>query len=194
MPDLRRGFKTDAANLAAEERAELELGPLDALDPWILLAHHGITVVALSDLDGANATASAAVHHFMGSARGTFSALLLPVGLGAVVLENDSHARTRRTTNLAHELGHFLLEHDFGFARMVGGCRDVDPTVEEEALWLSSELLIPRPGALLCAREGMSDADVAEHYGVSTPFARMRMNRSGVRRQVRREESARGRQ
>ncbi|MCP4305438.1 MAG: ImmA/IrrE family metallo-endopeptidase [bacterium] len=179
--------------MASEERAELGLGPLDALDPWMLASHHGVDVFALSDLDSTNASTASAIQYFMGAARSRFSAMLLPVGLGVTIVENDAHAVTRRAAKLAHELGHFLLEHGYGYALLIDGCRDVDPILEEEALWLSGELLIPRAGALECARTGAPDRAVAEHFGVSIAFARMRMNRSGVRKQVGREQQARRR-
>jgi len=191
MAELRHGFKAEAERLAAEEREELQIGPLDPLDPWVLAQNHGVQVVRLSDLPGTESDVSDAVRHFSGPARASFSALLLPIGLGVAIVENETHALTRRISNLAHEMSHLLLEHDFGYVLFDDGCREMDPVVEEEALWLSGELLVPRAGALDCAKNSWTDEQVAELYEVSVAFARMRMNWSGVRRQADRQRRAR---
>ena len=184
MSEYRRGFKKEAEQIAQAERVELGLAPRDPLDPWQLASHHGVEVVSLSELRRQDDEARAAVSHFVSADSGAFSAMLLPVGLGACIVENDSHASTRRKANLSHELGHLFLDHEFGYAIFDGRCRDFDATAEREAVWLGGELLIPRVGALACARDDMSDADVAHLFGVSEALAAMRMNASGARLQA----------
>lgn len=169
------------------------LGPGDPLDPWLLAENHGIPVVSLTKLAVEEPNVDTAVKHFSGGASGSMSAMLLPRGLGAVIIENDAHANTRRRANLTHELGHVFLEHPFGFTLFDGSCRNMNQTVEDEAAWLGGVLLIPRHGALECARDDMTDSEVAGHYRTSEQMAKWRMDASGVRRQVKRERSKRRR-
>jgi hypothetical protein len=87
-----------------------------------------------------------------------------------------------------------LLEHGFGEAVLFAdGCRLLDPEIEEEATWLSGELLIPSGGALWAARQQLSDAEVADLFEVSPSMAAMRMNASGARKRATRENAARTR-
>ena len=131
-----------------------------------------------------------AIDHFESSGSGSFSAMLLPVGFGVCVVENDSHAMTRRRSNICHEFGHLFLEHESGHLSFDDRCSSYDASVEAEAVWLGGELLIPRQGAIRCAREDLSNHDVAQVYGVSVQLAAMRMNASGARIQARRARSA----
>lgn len=62
---------------------------------------------------------------------------------------------------------------------------------EEEADWLSGEMVIPYDGALRLARMDASDADAASNFDVSLAVARWRMNHSGARNVVRRVRAKR---
>lgn len=57
-------------------------------------------------------------------------------------------------------------------------------------MWLGGELLIPKEGALDCAKRGLSDLEVAEVYRVSPQLAAMRLNASGARIWASRSRSA----
>jgi hypothetical protein len=51
MPDeLRRGFKSEAEDLAELVRGELDLGVLDRLDCYVLAETWGIPIVTLGEL------------------------------------------------------------------------------------------------------------------------------------------------
>ena len=47
---LRRGFKAEAERISAEVRTELELWPLDQLDPFHLADYLGVQVFGLREL------------------------------------------------------------------------------------------------------------------------------------------------
>ena len=82
----------------------------------------------------------------------------------------------RRRSNIAHELGHHLLEHSF--ENVVFGedhKRQFDPTMEKQALFVSGQLLIPDDAARKAAYAGWDNARVAEVFDVSEQFAQMRM-------------------
>src|SRR5947208_875623 len=75
--ELRRGFKTEASDLAREVRGELGLQLLDPLDPWRLAAHLDIPVIPLSELAGG---AARAVHHLQEVDPTSFSAVTVFYG------------------------------------------------------------------------------------------------------------------
>jgi Zn-dependent peptidase ImmA (M78 family) len=180
---LRRGFKSEANDLAREVRAELELDFLSPLDPRKLAAHLDIPIVALSEFE-MDAPAMAA--YFAGTNRSDFSALTVFRGSRRLIVYNDSHTRARQASDLAHELSHGLLLHEPKPALNAAGCRDWDGEVEEEADWLAGILLVPDDAAVALARNHYSDADAAKRYGVSEPLMRWRLNVSGARLRAKR--------
>ena len=189
---LRRGFKTQAKSLALEVREELGLAVDAALDTWELAATWGIRVYAVTDLADWGCAAET-IAHYAGDGSGRISAALVPLGSVRVILENDTHSDERRRSNLAHEMAHVILEHDFGPQILTeDGCRAGDPTAEEEAAWFGSELLIPTDAAIRAALYGHTDQQVARRFLVSEPMARMRMNASGARRIAARTRQRRG--
>lgn len=187
-----RGFVKEAQQIAAEERAELGLASFDPLDPWVLAKLHGVRVLELRGL-AANCGAAEAVRTFTRQRQSVFSAALLPLGSGAMIVENDSHSYTRRVANTTHEMAHVLLEHDFHPSLASGDCRGTTSLREREADRLMIELLVPGPSGLECARRGMSDEEVADRFGISVDMARMCLNLTGARKRARYEEGARRR-
>lgn len=114
-----------------------------------------------------------------------------PSELGRLIIENGVHAETRRTASIAYEIGHILLEHQFTETILtLDNCRSVSEVIEEEADRLGGELLVPFQVALMAARAGWSDQDVADFYAVSPVFAAMRMNLSGARKIAMRQRNA----
>lgn len=184
---MRRGAVAESQRLALEIRAEVDLGPLDALDPRLLAAEYGIPVIPLS---GITKCPPEALAHLTGAGAASFSAALVRCGTSRFIVENDAHATTRRRASLAHEMAHVFWEHKFTTVLInAEGCRAADPNAEQEADRLGGELLIPLPAALAAARRGLSDEEVADAYGVSVAYARMRMNLSGARKIVQRQRA-----
>lgn len=179
---LRRGFKTDAAGLAKEIRAELGLGPFDRLDPYELARHLDIPVLALSEL---RESAPDAVRHFLSTEPEAFSAVTVFRGHYRVNVHNDAHSWPRQNSNLTHELAHGLLHHEPAPA-LDGktGCRNLNTTNEDEASWLTGELLITEEMALAVARGQYSPSEAESRLGVSTQMLRWRLNMTGAYKRV----------
>lgn len=176
---LRRGFKKEAKEIALQARGELEIEVFAALDPYAIADLYGIEVHDLSAPD----LPAAAVQHFTTLRTEVFSAALVPVGTGCIVIENHVHDPLRRRSTMAHEMAHVLLEHEFGLLLASdNGCRASSSVIEDEAAELSGELLIPWDAARIAAFKGWSDLAVAEYFNVSEPMARWRMNATGVRK------------
>jgi hypothetical protein len=175
----RRWTQATMRALAEEERAELGVGRYQPLDPYALASHHGIPVYPIDELvDGARC--EQAVHHFSVTRQHAWSAALVPVGRRRLIIENTTHPLARRRSSIAHELGHYLLEHEFDTVLLTeDGCRRYDKEKEKQATFLSGELLIPWKAAQRAAFDDKTNEQVALAFDVSTQFAQMRM--SGAR-------------
>lgn len=183
---LRRGFKSEAERIASELRAELDLGPLDKLDPAQLAEHLGIPVFGLSELGRFDGARGGFIHVLQNAERDTFSAITVFVGERRLIIHNDSHAPTRQASNVTHELSHCVLEHPPSPVLSPEGCRNWNSQFEEEADWLAGALLIPREGALTLTKRNWTLERVAAQYGVSEQLCRRRINETGVAIQARR--------
>src|SRR5690348_7985121 len=126
--------------VAAEERAGLGLELMDPLDPYALAGEHGIDVYPIDELPDERCSQEA-VTHFTVNRPKVWSAALVPIGTGRIILENTGHAPVRRRSSLAHELSHHFLEHEFDAVLLTDdGCRRFDKQKEKEATFLSGEL------------------------------------------------------
>jgi len=180
---MRRGFKAEAKRLALELRAELGLDADCPFDPYAFADEYGIRVVRLSELDGPGRD------YFLKRDGSALSGALIPIVTGVAILENDAQPDVRRRTTMSHELAHVVLEHEFGVSLADERKCGLGGAQEEEADWLSGELLIPYDGALRLARANATDADAAGAFQVSLAVARWRMNHSGARTVVERTRS-----
>lgn len=177
----RRGFKSEANAIAAEVRAELGLRALDPLDPLALAAHLEVPVLPLSDYGSDAPTAHS---HFAGAGMEAFSAVTVFSGPRRTIVHNDSHSPGRQASNLAHELGHALLLHPPAAALDDRGCRLWDQNIEDEAQWLAGALLLTEDAALHIARNGITVAAAADHFGISAQMVTYRLNITGARQRV----------
>lgn len=185
---LRRGFKAEAAELAAEVRAELQLGTRDRLDPLQLARHLDIPVVRLSVL----LSSSRGAHYLLTEDPESFSGLTVLRGCYRMIYYNDSHSPARQNSDLAHELAHALLLHEPAPALDVGtGRRLWNATKEREASWLGGELLVTREMALAVARGEVSSQGAIERLAVSKRMLRWRLDVTGASKQAARERKKR---
>jgi Zn-dependent peptidase ImmA (M78 family) len=184
----KRSFnKAACKRLAAEVRTEIGLEFMDALDPWELAEVYGVEVIPLSALP----VSSEIGEHFTIARQDLFSGALVPLGNGAVIVENDAHPLDRRRSTMGHELAHIFGEHKFGTSLVnERGCRLADQLQEDEAAEIGGELLIPFEAAKQLARRKATNEEVALQFGVSTDLARWRMDATGARLIARRQAAA----
>lgn len=183
MSEFRRGFKTEANEIARETRRELRLRDADPLDPWKLAAHLEIPVVPLSSF---RTDAPRAARLFRSVDRDAFSAVTVFAGTKRMIVYNDSHSRGRQASDIAHELAHALLQHPPAPVLDHLGCRNWDGGLETEANWLAAALLISEEAALAIALNATSLEVAAARYGVSKQLLQFRLNVTGARVRVRR--------
>jgi len=185
---MRRGFKTEARDLAREVRAELNLTALDPLDPWVLAEHLAIPVWRLSEY----ATIAPKAARLLADAQqGAFSAMVAFVGHRRVVIHNDSHALTRQRADISHELAHALLMHEPHVVR-AGKPPGFNKQQEEEAGWLGGVLLVTEEACLSACRRNLTIEEAASLMGVSEHLMRWRINATGARKRVARSRRGRG--
>lgn len=177
---MRRGFKTEAREIADEVREELGLTATDSLDPWELAHHLEIPVWSLSSYVDAIPWA---VEYLSEEETGAVSAVLACYGLGRVIIHNDGHALTRQHADIAHELAHALLLHR-PHPAIDGRPPYHDEAQEEEAKWLGGVLLVTDHSCLSCCRDGLGVAQAAARLGVSKQLMQWRLNMSGAQRRV----------
>ncbi|WP_410580165.1 ImmA/IrrE family metallo-endopeptidase [Amycolatopsis sp. lyj-108] len=167
--------------VAEEERAELRLKWFQPLDPYALATSHGIPVYPIAELADEDRS-SEAVRHFTEVRQNAWSAALIPLGRRRIMIENTAHSAERRRSNIAHELGHHLLEHSFDSILLTDdGCRRFDKEKEKQAKFMSAELLLPWKAAMRAAFDEKTNEQIASAFGVSTQFVQMRMSGARVR-------------
>ena len=114
--------------------------------------------------------------------RSAFSASLLPVGDGRVILLNDGHSLRRQNSSLAHEISHALPAHRPIQPFDGKGCRNFDKDLEAQANCLAGHVLIPNEAAQRIVWSGRSPEAVCDEYGVSRQMLDYRLNTSGARK------------
>lgn len=167
--------------VAVEERTELGLGPYDPFNPYDLCDLHGIQIYKVSELVAFDLGLNA-IEHFTGTHTSQWSAALIPLGSARVIVENETHAVVRRRSNIAHELGHHLLEHSFDNVLLgEDHRRQFNATQEKQAGFLAGELLVPFAAVEQMAFKGWGNDRVAQTYNVSEQFAQNQMKGQRVR-------------
>ncbi len=181
------GFKAKAEKIAIEFREKLELKKHDPLCGLILAEHLSIPVYSpeeflppgtdMNDLVGSK------------SKDNGWSALTMITGTNKkIIIHNHLHAPTRTQSNLMHELAHVICDHKHPETQrniaLPFFMRDYDKQHEEEANYLGSTLQITREGLLWALKKRMEIAEIAEHYNASEKMVNLRINATGVKRQL----------
>jgi Zn-dependent peptidase ImmA (M78 family) len=188
---FRRGFKTEANVTASEIRTELGLTDVERLDPLLLAEHLDIPVMSISEL-AETLPSDSPILHLIHVEPEAFSALTVFRGTRRMIVHNDAHSLGRVNSNIAHELAHALLHHPVTPGIDERGCRIWDQTIEDEANWLASVLLIPDGTALAVAWRNRweTEEEAAQHFGVSMPMLRYRLAKAGAYTRVARSKAA----
>ncbi|OKI58022.1 ImmA/IrrE family metallo-endopeptidase [Micromonospora sp. CB01531] len=166
-------------------KTDLGLTEYVRLCPYELAREHGIAVHPLGGLSEMGCPEES-VAFYASERPDVWSAALVPAGTGQFIVENTSHLPRRRRFNVAHEMAHVLLEHEFDRVMFSAegrrGCANPSSKDQEwEAEELGAELLLPLVAAYKAARERRTDEEVADLFDVSLLVARWRMNGTGAR-------------
>ena len=176
---LRRGFRKEAEEYAAEFREELGLKIIDPLCCRELAQHLAIPVWELSSHPN---IPDEVKNYFRTDGRDDFSATTLVDGMRKEIIHNDSHHPNRQNSNVMHELSHILLGHPAKPPMMNDTCRNFDPVLEMEANELGFALLVPKDAALNAVENFAAVPEAAEYYGVSVSLLQYRIRITNAQR------------
>jgi Zn-dependent peptidase ImmA (M78 family) len=179
---LRRGFKTEANDLALEARDDLGLLAYSPLCPFALAENLHIPVFSLEALLTCDAGLAKPVALLVDTHREAFSAITVFNRRRRCIVHNHRHSPARQRSNIAHELAHALLMHPPHPPTCSAGGRVYERELEEEASWLGPVLLVSNDGARWAMAKGLSLFAAAEHFGVSEELMEFRLRMSGARR------------
>lgn len=183
---MQRGFKSRCEQIARRYRKSLGVS-LEAPLPFSRLADDlGVVVWTPADVPGLDTDT---VRQLSVADADAWSAVTVALDGKRIVVVNSAQNARRIPNNVVHELAHVILGHD---AARVDISEDghlwlstYDRGQEDEADWLASALLMPRDGLLQCFARYGDPGRIADHFNVSVPLVRWRLNATGVARQVR---------
>lgn len=174
-----RGFKAKANRIALGLRRQmglLDTAPIDMEDLASRLRLSIVPVTTFAEL------CPGAIRQILDRDPEAFSAMLLPVETGRVILVNDKHSFGRKNSSLAHEIAHALLAHPPSQVFSQPGCRSFNKDMEDEAACLSGHILIPNEAASHIVWSNNDLEATREEYGVSRQMLEYRLNASGARK------------
>lgn len=184
---LRRGFKSQSERRSLEVRKSLGLASIAPLDARRLAQHLGVTVWSAADISDLPPPDR---RHLLEVARYEWSAFVLLERGRYLVVYNPQHSPARTNSDLMHELAHIMLGHELATPGVTADGHflngNYDEEQEDEADWLGSTLLLPRPALLWMRSRRMSDAAATEHFAVSLQMLKWRIRMTGVDYQIRR--------
>ena len=191
MSTLERGFKAWAERTAVAVRRELDLAPVDPLDPRQLAERLGVLLVNPRDFPDLPRDIVAQL--LVRDATGWSAATLLVLD-NPMVIYNPTHSPGRQASNIVHELAHIMLKHEpakviFSQDEQMA-TRTFDKRQEDEANWLGWTLLLPRDALVAARRRRMARTKIAQEYGVSANLVRYRLQVTGVDAQMKRLRKA----
>ena len=166
---MRRGFRTEAEEYAAEFRAELGVATDGALCPFRLAALLAVPVVPLSQLNGFGPSARESAEESV------FSATTLADGTYKMIVHNDSQHPHRQNSNVMHEIAHILLGHPAHPPLTEDRCRNFNTVFETEAKELGFTLLISKLSALRIVESGITLPQASILYGASRALIEYRI-------------------
>lgn len=182
---MRRGFKTQSEQISETLRTKQSLTVFDKFKPKRFLQSLGMIVWTPAEVPGLEA---AHLEQLTVTDPDSWSGVAIRMGELTAIIVNSSHPPTRQANTLMHEWAHIELRHKPNRVdRSDGGLlllSDYPAEFEEEADWLAASVLLPRAGLVRCKSRGMTNDDIADHYGVSAQLTNWRVRMTGVDRQI----------
>lgn len=183
---LVRGFKTKCENISIEIRKKLGLEKFDPLSPEALAEYLGVYLLKPTDIE--NLSEQSRIQLLRKDKKSWSAVTISYLGVDTIAY-NPTHSPWRHSSDIMHELSHIILGHKpsqivFLTPDTQIALRDYNQDLEEEAIWLSGCLLLPREALLSIKRSGLSNSDVCHKYSVSSDLSTFRMNKTGVNYQI----------
>lgn len=156
-------------------------GRLDVLK----VAHHlDVSVLDFHKLPLSDETKK----HLCNDGQGQWSALALQIGGVNAVVINPCQSPARKVSNLAHEISHLLRAHRPAQIiinpTLQVSMRTYNAIQENEAVWLSGCLLLPRVALLHAQSRGWDDEQICQHFCISPQMLLYRRNVTGLGKRI----------
>jgi len=183
---LVRGFKTKCENISVEIRKKLDLEKFDPLSPEALAEYLGVYLLEPTGIEYLSEQSRQQLLHKDKNSWSAFTISYLGVD---IIVYNPTHSPWRHSSDIMHELSHIILGHKpsqivFLTPDSQIALRDYNQDLEEEAIWLSGCLLLPREALLSIKRSGRTKSKACHKYSVSSDLLTFRMNKTGVNYQI----------
>ena len=179
---LRRGFKAEAERLARDTWRSMALSPADHLDARDLATRMGCQVHSAAEL-----VSLKKLRRLKGIQDDAFFACTFKLpGERYAIVFNPLVSKTRRNSDIAHEVSHIILQHRMSHLKRLNDVSflSCDQEQEDEAAWLSGCLLLPRFALLHDLKNKIAPSDIAKIRQLSKDMVDYRIRVTGVKRQV----------
>lgn len=178
---LPRGYKSWCENTSLSIRKRLDLKKTDPLDPRILAKSYDVKLLTPNDINGLSGKSK---NLLLGKAKSDWSAVTIYSDDSELIIYNPEHVYHRQSSDIMHELAHIIKGHSPARSYFLVNTniviRQHDVNQEDEAVWLSDTLLLPK-NALIAIKYGkMSSEEVRLKYFVSKKLLDKRLNVTGV--------------
>jgi Zn-dependent peptidase ImmA (M78 family) len=145
-----------------------------------LAEHLGVIIKTPNEIEGLSKESSELL---LNGEASTWSAVTLSLGDKHVVIYNPSHAKSRQSNDIMHELSHIIIGHQpqqmhsYELGLLL---RHYNADQENEADWLAGTLLLPRDALVKIKFSKMDHDQAAKFYGTSKRLLDWRLNSTGV--------------
>lgn len=176
-----RGFKADAKRKSLALREKLGIKEDESLNCFSLAEYLGIPIHPVDKLrQFGMATEEINLICYL-KGKQEFSAVTIAVRYGHLIIYNQGHSEARINSDLAHEISHIILEHEFSSISYIKkGIREFDQDKEDEANWMACCLLLPEDGLVWALKRKMSLQNIADHFNISLKMVQWRYNSTGM--------------
>jgi Zn-dependent peptidase ImmA (M78 family) len=178
---LGRGIKTDAERAAAELRSRNGLSEYVRLPAIDAAAKLGIEVKHPHEIPGMS---DQLVSCLEDGGADKWSAVFIPFPPPhkPLIIHNRAHSERRQESNVFHELGHLLCDHEPDKIITVSGLsiREFSREKEDQADAVGQALHLPKIALLSAKRKGLSTEEICVEFCASEKLVTYRMNITGI--------------
>ena len=176
-----RGYKSWCENTSLSIRKKLGLAKSDPLDPRILANSLDVKLLTPNDIDGLSQKSK---NLLLGKAKSDWSAVTVYCDDSELIIYNPKHVLHRQSSDIMHELAHIIKGHSPSKSYFLVNTniviRQHDTNQEDEAVWLSDTLLLPKDALIAIKYGKLSSEEVRLKYLVSDKLLQKRLGLTGV--------------
>ncbi len=180
---LGEAFKAQSEWLSVEFRRQMRLAPIAPLRALDVAKMSGIDVWSVDRLRGALIRDCV---HLVSAGRDEWLGFTLHLGDRHLVIPNTGQPPECQNSMVMHEVAHIMLGHRLARVARRAGVElgTYRQQEEDEATWLGSCLLVPRPALDWMRQQRMLHQDAVAHFGISAALLAWRVSMTGIGHQL----------